>query len=173
MTRRARGDIVRFAFEENKVAGKPSKLRSLFRPNKELKMSIGRAEGLNCREILDMALRFVGQQQNPSDIWGWLEFREEAAQKHGLEIIVDDSPRGHANVIWPTKREKWHLATLEMFQSCFRRAYFPTPVKKSRIPSDPCSYVNDYDPPQPPSSSLASNVTLLVPRDPNVPVRDT
>ncbi|MCY4130048.1 MAG: hypothetical protein OXG15_12515 [Gammaproteobacteria bacterium] len=148
MTRRVTGELARIANEAGRAKGKKRKVKSLLTPNVENEMSIARIDGLECDEILNLAIEFMAQSDSPQKVHGWFEFSAEAVEDADLTIDYDENPPRHANVIdWPDKDEAQSRATQILYRACYRKAHFNPPIDPTNptIPDDPCSYVEEID----------------------------
>lgn len=148
MTRRVAGELARIANEAGRAKGKTRRVKSLFMPNTDNKMSIARIDGLECDGILSLAIQFMSLSDRPQQIHGWFEFTEEAVRDAQLTIDYDENPRRHANVEnWPDDHEGKSRSSQILYRSCYRKAQFVPAIDplNPQIPDDPCLHVVDID----------------------------
>ena len=102
MTIRVSGLLARFAVEGGNLTAAAVKPK-LFRPNRELKLSIFYVDGLDDPEIRAIGDNVVRLHRTAKRLHGWGEFGEAAVAKANLRIDRDDDPPRHANIVdWPT-----------------------------------------------------------------------
>ena len=95
--------LARFAvhsdhFKSGKVSPK------LFRPTRELRVSVSNADGKTCKEIRAEGIRVATVRQDVKKFYGWAEITTEEVRSIGLKVHDDDDPPGHSSIIgWPEK----------------------------------------------------------------------
>lgn len=98
------GLLARFAVEGGRFAGSVVKPK-LFQPNRALKLSVFRIDGLLCAEIRDIGLDVVQRHPDAHRLHGWGESSESTVSDKGLQVEHDDVPPRHANIVgWPSDR---------------------------------------------------------------------
>ncbi len=114
MTVRKLGLLARFAVESGRFTDAGVKPK-LFQPNRALKLSVFRIDGLRCGEIRDLGLDVVQKHPNAHRLHGWGEISESAVADTGLQVEHDDVPPRHANIVgWPSDRGALKQKQLEL-----------------------------------------------------------
>ena len=117
MTVRASGLLARFAVEGGRVTDSGVKPK-LFQPNRTLKLSVFRIDGLVCAEIRDLGMDIVRKHPNAHRLHGWGEVSESAVCDAGLRVDHDDVPPRHANIVgWPNDASEQKLKQIELAHS--------------------------------------------------------
>ncbi len=95
--------FTRFADERGKVTTNGAKPK-LFEPNKENKLSVFDVAGRPDKKVCELGIEQVAKPKNRK-LYGWAKITSTDIEQAGWEIIRDDNPPGHANVIWPEAHE--------------------------------------------------------------------
>ncbi len=104
--------FVRFADEKGKITERGAKPK-LFEPNRENRLSVFDVAGRPDKDICEMGIEQVAKPKGRR-LHGWAKITSTDIEQAGLEIIRDDNPPGHANVIWPEGRDDKRSKSLKL-----------------------------------------------------------
>lgn len=93
--------LARFATQKGRIIGQAAKPR-LFKPDKELELSVFRIAGLPNEDIQEIGVEAVRKHRTAHTLYGWAEVSAQDVHDTGLDIEHDDSPPGHSTITgWP------------------------------------------------------------------------
>jgi len=104
--------FARFADEGGKITVNGAKSK-LFEPNRENKLSVFDVTGRTDKDICETGIEQVAKPKGKR-LHGWAKITSTHIEQAGLEIIHDDNPPGHANVIWPEGRDDKRTKSLQL-----------------------------------------------------------
>ena len=106
--------LARFATESKcfkKDAGNPEAdviNPKLFRPTKDLELSVFRIEEKTEEDVIEEGKRVVRAKPKAHSLYGWANIGTRQVLTIGLGVDDDDNPPGHSTITgWPEEEEKW------------------------------------------------------------------
>lgn len=93
--------LARFVTESSKISGSSAN-SDLFKPNKDLVLSVFRIDDLEYSEIRDIGIDVVKRHRTARRLHGWGKFPASAVDEIGLKLVDDDNPPRHSYIEgWP------------------------------------------------------------------------
>lgn len=98
--------LARFAVQSNHF--KSGQINpKLFRPNKEMQVSVFRIEDKTKEDIIEEGKNVVSEHKTSATLYGWAKIAAKEVLQIGLEVDDDDDPPGHSNIVgWPEDEGK-------------------------------------------------------------------
>ena len=95
--------LARFVTESGKM--KRSAVRSnLFKPNRDLVLSVFRIKNLEFPAIKKLGTEVVRRHANARRLYGWGKLSSSVVHEVGLKLVNDDNPPLHSSIEgWPEK----------------------------------------------------------------------
>lgn len=93
--------LARFVTESSKIS-RSSVNSDLFKPNRDLVLSVFRINDLKHSEVKDLGIDVVRKHRTARRLHGWGEFPAAAVDEIGLKLVDDNNPPRHSYIEgWP------------------------------------------------------------------------
>ena len=96
--------FARFAKESGKISENGAKWK-LFEPDNKSRTSVFDITGCSDQKICELGVKHVAKP-NKKNLHGWAILNHTDYEQLELNIVPDNDPPGHANVIWPKDSEQ-------------------------------------------------------------------